>query len=227
VDFGVCIVKTSHEFEAQMKAKVNMNLNAQSIEKYFGEKLIFKGINFNLHRGQSLAITGPNGSGKTTLMRILCGLIRPSAGKITYEIAGERVTVNHIYRYTGLVGPYLELYEELTAIENLSFFAKMRNLKEPHAIIMDLIERVGLIGRENDPVKNYSSGMRQRLKYAFALLHQPQFLLLDEPTSNLDAEGTSIVYDIMKEQKENKILIVATNDQSDLKYGDYQIAVDA
>lgn len=202
-----------------------MNLKAQSIEKYFGEKLIFKGINFSIHRGQSLAITGPNGSGKTTLIRILCGLIRPSGGRVIYEIGGEVVNGHHIYRYIGLVGPYLELYEELTAFENLSFFAKMRNLKESHVIIMDLIERIGLSGREKDPVKNYSSGMRQRLKYAFALLHQPQVLILDEPTSNLDAEGSSMVYDIMKEQKKKKILILATNDESDLKYGDYQIAV--
>lgn len=219
--------ETSREFKAQIKAKDKMNLNAQSIEKYFGEKLIFTDINFSIHQGQSMAITGPNGSGKTTLIRILCGLIRPSGGRVVYEIGGAIVNVHHIYRYIGLVGPYLELYEELTAYENLSFFAKMRNLKESHVIIMDLLERIGLRGREKDPVRNYSSGMRQRLKYAFALLHQPQILLLDEPVSNLDAEGISMVYEIMREQKKDKILILATNNESDLRYGDYQIAVNA
>ena len=202
-----------------------MKLEAHSIGKYFAENLIFKNINFTVHSGESLAITGPNGSGKTTLVRILCRLISPSEGTVIYEKAGETILTQHIYRYIGLVGPYLELYEELSAWENLHFFANMRNIKDPNSTILRLLERIGLKGREKDQVKNYSSGMRQRLKYAFALLHNPQILFLDEPTSNLDSEGIKTIYEIMKEQKENKILIIATNDASDLKYGDYQIAV--
>jgi heme exporter protein A len=124
-----------------------------------------------------------------------------------------------------LVGPYLELYEELSAYENMKFFAKIRRIKDFNSIIGPLLKRVRLEGREHDPVKNYSSGMRQRLKYVFALLNQPPVLFLDEPTSNLDSEGAETVYQIMEEQKKDRILVIATNDAADLKYGDQRIAI--
>jgi heme exporter protein A len=202
-----------------------MQITAQSVGKNFGDKKIFKNINFNINDGDSLAITGPNGSGKTTLVRILCGLIRPSEGEIQYYAHGSPIAIEEIYQSIGLVGPYLELYEELTAIENLRFFAKMRDLKNAEKRCLDLLNRLGLDGREDDPVKNYSSGMRQRLKYVFALLHTPHILILDEPTSNLDANGIETVYRIMDEQKQKNILIIATNDTSDLKFGDQQLAI--
>jgi len=176
-----------------------MQIIVRSLGKNFGAQKVFKNLNFELSDGQSLAITGPNGSGKTTLVRV--------------------------YSYIGLVGPYLELYEELTALENLRFFARMRGIKDAFNRSMNLLQRLGLDGRGDDPVKNYSSGMRQRLKYVFALLHEPHVLILDEPTSNLDVQGVNTVYGIMTEQKKDKILILATNDQADVKYGDQQIAV--
>ena len=97
----------------------------------------------------------------------------------------------------------------------------------PESKISELMKRFNLQGREDDQVKTYSSGMRQRLKYIFALLGDPKILILDEPTSNLDSKGIDIVYDIMNEQKKNNILVIATNDQSDLKYGDFQVEVNA
>ncbi len=206
---------------------MELEISAKGINKYFGEKRIFKDINFDVRNGESIAIVGHNGAGKTTLVRILCGLIRQTDGSIRYTVDGKKIERENIYPYIGLVGPYLELYEELTAQENLDFFAKMRNMTNPQARIAELMEKVGLSGREHDEVKTYSSGMRQRLKYVFALLHRPTVLVLDEPTSNLDKEGTATVYQIMQEQKKDKILILATNDEADLKYGDKQIAVNS
>jgi heme exporter protein A len=200
-----------------------LQIYAQSLGKYFAEKKIFQYISFELNDGESLAISGPNGSGKTTLLRILCGLIRPSEGILTYR---ERETVlawPEIYRQIGLVGPYLELYEELTARENLSFFARIRNLPQAEARIGELMSRFLLAGREDDPVKEYSSGMRQRLKYVFALMAKPRILFLDEPTSNLDQQGIDTVYETMTEQKRDALLVLATNDPADLKYGDIHI----
>jgi heme exporter protein A len=202
-----------------------MKLICQSVAKNFGTHRIFNDINFEVQSGQSIAITGSNGSGKTTLIRILCGLIRANSGKIEYQNNHKTIPEEEIYHHIGLVGPYLELYEELSAYENMKFFAKMKRIKGFDQIIHSLLKRVRLEGRENDPVKNYSSGMRQRLKYVFALLNQPEVLFLDEPTSNLDSEGIETVYQIMEEQKQDKILIVATNDSADLKYGDRQIAI--
>jgi heme exporter protein A len=209
------------EIENQMK------LSVEKISKNFGGKKILRDINFELGPGMSAAIVGPNGSGKTTLVRIICGLIRPSTGDVKYIRENKQILGQDFYNKIGLVGPYLELYEELTAKENLMFFAKMKRVSNATEKLSSLMERLKLTGREDDQVKNYSSGMRQRLKYVFALIGDPEFLILDEPTSNLDADGIDRVYDIMKKQKKNKILLIATNDQMDLNYGDFQVDVTA
>ncbi len=166
-----------------------MEIAAEGLGKNFGEKRILRDIGFALTDGQSLAITGPNGSGKTTLVKILCGLIRPSEGKLRYLENGKEIESDHIFPYIGLVSPYLELYEELTADENIQFFTRMRNLQGVDHKVNELLVFFKLDGRENDAVKTYSSGMRQRLKYIVALLHEPKILFLDEPTSNLDSAG--------------------------------------
>jgi len=202
-----------------------MKLSCNAVGKNFGTRRIFRNINFEIKSGQSLAITGPNGSGKTTLVRILCGLIRPNSGKIEYHNDQGIIPEEVIHHHIGLVGPYLELYEELSAYENMKFFARLKRVKDFDPLIHSLLKRLRLDGREDDPVKNYSSGMKQRLKYVFALLGQPEILFLDEPTSNLDSEGIDTVYRIMEEQKKDKILIIATNDTADLKLGDQQIAI--
>lgn len=204
-----------------------MYLKLEKISKEFAGKRIFRDINFELKPGQSAAIVGPNGSGKTTLIRIICGLIRPTAGKVVYSVNGHDIEMLNVYRHIGLVGPYLELYEELTALENLLFFAKIKRVVDAREKIKDLMAQMNLSGRENDEVKTYSSGMRQRLKYVFALLGDPRILILDEPTSNLDRDGINRVYQIMEKQKKENILLIATNDDEDLKYGDFQVAVNS
>ena len=204
-----------------------MYLKLENVSKEFAGKRIFRDINFELKPGQSAAIVGPNGSGKTTLVRIICGLIRPSAGKVVYSVDGQVVDMLNVYKHIGLVGPYLELYEELTALENLLFFAKIKRVVDAREKIQALMAQMNLAGREKDEVKTYSSGMRQRLKYAFALLGDPRILILDEPTSNLDRDGIDRVYQIMEKQKKENILLVATNDEEDLKYGDFQVAVNS
>jgi len=202
-----------------------MKLYLENIEKNFSERRILRDINFALEAGQSAAIVGPNGSGKTTLVKIICGLIRPSRGKVEFSINGDLIDQGGIYKKIGLVSPYLELYEELTARENLSFFGRIKKISQLDEKMDNLMHRLNLSGREDDSVKTYSSGMRQRLKYVFALLGNPEVLILDEPTSNLDMDGIERVYEIMGEQKQKKILLIATNDNEDLKYGDFQVAV--
>ena len=118
-------------------------------------------------------------------------------------------------------------YEELTAKENLSFFARMKRIADPEEKINSLLNQFNLAGREDDPVKTYSSGMNQRLKYVVALLSDPKILILDEPTSNLDTDGTRRVYEMMEKHKQNNILLLATNDKDDLKYGDFQVEVNS
>jgi heme exporter protein A len=202
-----------------------MKLIVEEVGMNFGQRKILRNINFELTPGNSAAIVGPNGSGKTTLVRIIAGLQRPTTGEVKFIEDGEQIAVQNFYKSLGLVGPYLQLYEELTARENLNFFAKIKRIPKAEDKIYSLMDRLNLTGREDDQVKTYSSGMRQRLKYVFALLGDPKILILDEPTSNLDSDGIDRIYNIMNEQKENNILLIATNDHSDLKYGDFQVEV--
>ena len=202
-----------------------MKLSVEKISKNFAEKKIFKDISFELSPGMSAAIVGPNGSGKTTLVRIICGLIRPSSGEVKYIKDNKQILAEDIYNRIGFVGPYLELYEELTARENLMFFAKLKRVPNAAEKFSSLMNQLNLNGRDDDQVKTYSSGMRQRLKYVFALIGDPEILILDEPISNLDTDGIDRVYDIMNDQKKNNILLLATNDQMDLNYGDFQVEV--
>jgi heme exporter protein A len=174
-----------------------------------------------------MGITGPNGSGKTTLMRIICYLLQPSEGKVSYRLNNETIEREQIYKHIGFVGPYLELYEDLTARENLRFFAQMKDLADSDERIDALLEKFRLQGREDDLVKAYSSGMKQRLKYVFALLNKPSVLMVDEPRANLDEEGIQTVYDILSQQKKENILIVATNEREDLTYTDWTLPIDA
>lgn len=202
-----------------------MKIILDHIGKYFGERKIFSNISFEISSGSSVAITGPNGSGKTTLMRIISGLINPTDGKVIFSKNDTELLPREKYNNLGLVGPYLELYDDLTALENLRFFSKMKRLQNYEKTISDLMGKMNLSGHEIELVKNYSSGMKQRLKYVFALLDSPEILMVDEPTSNLDKEGINTVYEIMEYQKTKGILIIATNDEEDLKFGDKQIAI--
>lgn len=200
-------------------------IKATNLAKQFNDRAIFENMHFEIASGESLAITGHNGSGKTTLVRIISGLLSPTAGKIEFFKEGKEIEVERVYQYIGLVGPYLQLYHNLTALENLMFFSKIRGLGANKSRIFELTRLIGLKGRELDYVKNYSSGMLQRLKYVAALLHEPEILLVDEPTSNLDEVGSAIVYDIMKRQMENKILVVATNNPEESRFGRKEIRV--
>jgi len=200
-------------------------LTATKLTRRFAAITVLKNIEFEIHSGQCLAITGPNGSGKTTLVRILSNLLHPSTGSVEYKREGAVVKNENRYRYIGLVGPYLELYEELTAKENLDFFAHMQNIKDSGERIDRLMKQVGLRGREEDTVKTYSSGMKQRLKYVAALLAEPEVLFVDEPRSNLDEAGIEKIYAILEKQKKEKILIIATNDKQDLRFADQIVRI--
>jgi heme exporter protein A len=137
------------------------------------------------------------------------------------EIDGKKIENRFYYKYIGLVSPYLNLYDEFTGYENLRFISKVRGIAESNLDVV--LKRVGLWDRRNDMVKIYSSGMKQRIKIAFAIMHNPEILLFDEPTSNLDAEGVKLVDDIAREQKENKILIIATNDEHEKSLCDKEL----
>jgi heme exporter protein A len=187
-----------------------ITLQLDHLTHRFGRRALFEDLNLTVRSGEWLAITGRNGSGKTTLMRILAGLAQPTRGKAHLLYQDTPLADADRRNALGLVTPDLTLDAELTALENLRFHGRMRGLQpgdEDH-----LLEEVGLAGRGGDRVKTFSSGMRQRLKYAFALQRTPALLLLDEPTANLDTAGAEIVERVKAAQRERGILVVATNE---------------
>lgn len=187
-----------------------MKLQAINLTRKFDRKPIFENVNFELTSGSATAITGRNGSGKSTLIKIIANILMQSSGELNLFDGTEKIKKENIYKYIGFVSPYLNLYDEFTGYENLKIISDIRGWG--HVNIEEALKRVGLFHRKNDLLKIYSSGMKQRLKIAFAILHKPQVLLLDEPTSNLDLEGISVVDDISNEYKKERILIIATND---------------
>ena len=193
-----------------------VKLVCSNLSKKYINKLVFKGVNFELLQGDSLAVTGRNGSGKSTLVKILSGLIKQTAGEINLSIDGNEVIHEKRFLHYGLISPYLNLYDELTAFENLNFFYKLK-CKDSNGEdkINLLLEKVNLLKRKDDFVKDYSSGMKQRLKLAFSVISDPKVLFMDEPRSNLDEEGIAIAYGIAEEQKQRGILIIATNEKED------------
>jgi heme exporter protein A len=203
-----------------------LRLTGQSLSKAFNRRTIFRDITFTVADGETLLIAGRNGSGKSTLVKILCGILTPGSGKVELDGAGaiDEFSRKDLF---GFVAPYLQLYDEFTAMENLHLGAALRGLHGDAQEHAALLRRLALDPTRNDPVHGFSSGMKQRLKYALALAHQPRILVLDEPMSNLDADGTSIVREIMREQRSRGILVVATNDLTDTESFDGKVDLNA
>lgn len=198
---------------------VVISLELRDISKSFGARDIFSGINAKTGPG-CLVVTGRNGSGKSTLLRIIAGLIAPTTGEVVLSLDGQQVPSERRRDVIGMVSPDLALYDELSALENLRFFARVRDICRTDDQLRSSLAQLGLEGREDDRIASYSSGMKQRVKYAFALMHQPPVLLFDEPSTNLDEEGIRAADSIITEHRRQGIVVLATNDQSELRYGD-------
>ncbi|HNP73623.1 MAG TPA: heme ABC exporter ATP-binding protein CcmA [Kouleothrix sp.] len=204
-----------------MHAIPDLQLELSDVSVGYGARQVLAGVSLALRAGETLVVAGHNGSGKSTLLRVLCGLQRPSGGAVVYHAAGQRYAPEQARALVGWVAPDLQLYRELTALENLRFFAQVRGLRPGERELEALLEEVGLGGRGGDLLAAYSSGMAQRLRYAYALLHRPPVLLLDEPTVTLDERGAALVEQVVQRQRARGIVVIATNDPRELRYGDY------
>ncbi len=205
---------------------MNFRLQASGLKKVFNRRTVFQNVSFSIQSRQTLLVTGRNGSGKSTLAKIISDVLSPTEGFIRL-MDEERDHAGVRSSSIGLVSPYLQLYDEFSAEENLWYALAIRGRKPDIPYLRSLLKRVSLLHRKDDIVRTFSSGMKQRLKYAFALAHSPRILILDEPTSNLDAEGIGMAKDIMRECRENGILIVATNDLTDVDHFDIQVDLNA
>ncbi len=189
----------------------NVLFRVSNLAKTFDRKKIFSEVNFQLTRGESLAITGRNGSGKSTLIKILSNSLSPTSGEAGLQFDNTKIKSENLYQYIGVVSPYLNFYEEFSAHEMLRMTARIRSKGGDRAD--EMLEKAGLYSRRHDSVRIFSSGMKQRLKFAFALLHSPAVLMLDEPTSNLDSEGIDMVVKVVNDFKADGIVMIATNSE--------------
>ena len=202
-------------------------LRTENIGKRFGRRVLFQRLSLEADPERTLAITGPNGSGKSTLIKILAGVMKPTRGAVHLSVGNSEISEEERPMYVGLVAPYLNLYDAFTPRENLRFVAKARRISSFQDRISRVLGKVELSTRADDPVGTFSSGMKQRLRFAFALFTEPPVLLLDEPSANLDANGVKLVREIIQQARDDgQIVIVATNDADEAASCDDSINVE-
>ena len=176
----------------------NLMITVQKLVKRFGLKTVLRGVDFQVQPGEFVALLGPNGAGKTTFLRILASLSRPSLGDI--NIAGYKLPQQaaQVRARLGVVSHLPLLYGELTAEENLRFYARMYNVMSSESRITEVLEMVGLNNRRRDLVRTFSRGMQQRLAIGRAVIHDPEVMLFDEPYTGLDQDASSMLDEVLR-----------------------------
>lgn len=189
-------------------------LKAHHLVKRFGSRIAVEGVSLTLQRGESVGLLGPNGAGKSTTLALLAGLLVPDSGEVQLEgspIAGE---ADPRKRKLGLVPQELAIYEDLTARRNLEFFGRLQGLVGANLrrAIDESLRLVGLADRAGDPVKQFSGGMKRRLNLSVALLHDPEVLLLDEPTVGVDPQSRNAIFDNIEQlRRRGKTILYTTH----------------
>lgn len=185
-------------------------ISIENVSKIYGRFHALDNLNLTIAPDDFVAILGRNGAGKTTLLKILATLLKPSGG--TVHISGHNIRKDSyaVLRQMGMVSHQTYIYNDLTAKENLAFYAKFYDVKNPSERIQNLLEKVGLAHRSDESIRRFSRGMQQRLSIARALLHNPKILLLDEPYTGLDQKASEFLDNILLDyhQAGNCILIV-------------------
>lgn len=184
----------------------------------FDDREVFQALNYEFD-GACLAITGPNGSGKSTLLRMLSSLLTPTSGEASITIDGADVPRETIRRTIGLSAPDVRLYAELTARENLRFILQARGCADIEVRALSALEEIGLADRADDPVRELSSGLRQRAALAAAIAHDPMVLLLDEPSTNLDEPGIAVLHTMIARRSQKGLVVIATNNADEAALG--------
>ncbi len=187
-------------------------IEVRGLAKYYGRVTALRDLNLTAEAGEFIALFGRNGAGKSTLLRILAGLSRPSSGSFSIKPAGA-APPRFVRGAIGYLSHNTALYADLTALENMRFYARLMEAPDDEEALVRRIEEVGLAGREREPVRNYSRGMQQRLAIARAFLHNPGILLLDEPFTGLDQAGSDFLKKyLLKSRAEGKACIMTIHD---------------
>ena len=188
-------------------------IRLNDVVKQYGLNPVLRGVDLSVEAGEFVTLVGPNGAGKSTLMGIIATLLRPSSGDVL--VGGWRLPeqADRVRRHIGLVSHNSLLYRDMTAAENLTFFAKLYQLEDAETRVIEALRKVGLFARQRDPVGTFSRGMVQRLTIARATLHEPDVLLLDEPYTGLDQEATQLLDDLLREETaRGRTILMITHD---------------
>lgn len=187
-----------------------MQITLSNIAKHFGREVVFRGVTVELASGSRTAILGPNGSGKSTLLQMIGGAITPTEGSIVHLHQGRTLAQEEVYRHVAIASPYLGLYEDLSLRQTVQFHSRFKPLRQ--GLCPDDVAQIAYLEHALDKtVLNFSSGMKQRLKLALAILSDTPLLLLDEPASNLDAQATQWYRQLLNDHVGQRTLLVASN----------------
>jgi ABC-2 type transport system ATP-binding protein len=196
---------------------MNSAISIENVKKTLGNREILKGISFNVEMGDIFGYLGPNGAGKTTTIRILLGLFQANSGKL--EILGQDIKLSETRKKIGFVLDADGLYDNMTAEENMEYYARIYGLFKANKRIYELLDMVELGNRAKDRVGTYSKGMRQRLALARAMVHDPEVLVLDEPTAGVDPSGQIEIRQIMIDMahKKNKTIFLSSHNLDEVQ----------
>ncbi|TGE33505.1 ABC transporter ATP-binding protein [Desulfosporosinus sp. Sb-LF] len=203
---------------------MDMAIDCQSLVKRFGTYTAVRGVTFQLPTGAIMGFVGPNGAGKTTIIRMVCGVLVPTEGQATVLGYDVRTQPEEIKQRIGYMSQKFSLYDDLTVSENLDFYAGVYNLRGKMARAQKerVIERIGLAERTSQMVSSLSGGWKQRVALACALLHNPQLLILDEPTAGVDPVSRRIFWDLIHQlAKEGMTILVSTHYMDEAASCDY------
>lgn len=201
-----------------------MRVELEEVGKRFQWKWILRDLNLTIRPRSRWAVTGPNGSGKSTLLKMLCGHLSPSRGRLSFHCREEAVEALELYREVAFAAPYIELIEEFTLLEALQFHQKFKPLAQG-LTARDIVDLLGFEKSVRQEIRYFSSGMKQRLKLALAFCSRASLLLLDEPTTNLDAQGSQWYLQLAERFARDQTIVVASNMPSDFAFCDHQLNV--
>ena len=201
-----------------------MHIRLEDVAKRYRYDWIFRSINYTFEEGEQYAVLGSNGAGKSTFLKILSGHLTPSKGKISFRHEGKDVEIDTVYKHVSYAAPYIELIEELSLKEALTFHQQFKPFVD-NLSPEKLIELLGFEQSKDKVIKDFSSGMKQRLKLVLAICSDTPILLLDEPTSNLDNQGINWYLDLIKKYTSNRLTIVASNVEVDYQFCSHHLDI--
>lgn len=189
-----------------------MDVKLKNLGKRFNNQWVFRHLNMELLQGHRYVILGSNGSGKSTLLQTMAGYRIPSEGGLSYQIRNTEVPADNQYRHLSIASPYLELIEEFNIDELMRFHFNLKPIR-PEITFNDFLSLLQLQNISGKPIKLYSSGMKQRVRLALAFFSNTSALFLDEPCSNLDAQGVEWYRNLLDSYTKNRLVVICSNHQ--------------